>query len=504
VVPPSAAVLEREVKLAAWAGFTLPDLSGLGDGLTVEPIGPRTLDAVYYDTPDLRLARWGVTLRFRTGDGSGWTVKLPEGDDGPALARREVSFSGPAGTPPEDALDLVRAYVRTATLAPVARLRTRREGVQLLDGEAQRLAEVVADEVTVLDGRRVAARFLEVEAEFDGRAPGGLLEGVVGRLRSAGAGEPDPTPKLMRALGPRAEAPPEVVVPELAEGCSGGDVVQAVIARSVVRVLLHDPGVRIGDDPEDVHQARVGTRRLRSDLQTFRALVSPEWAQPLSEELRWIASILGDVRDADVLAERLRRQADDLPDVDSAGFAPVLRQLSERRESAREVLVEAMRSERYVGLLDRLVAAAREPQLAGDAARPVASVLPALVSGPLRKLRSAVRRLPPAPGDEELHAVRIRAKRARYAAEAAAPACGKQARRLAAALARVQGVLGDHHDAVVAQGWLREAAEGADVPQALVLGELLAAQRSDAARCREEWRRAWKKANRKKLRTWLP
>ena len=45
--------------------------------------------AVYYDTADLRLARWGVSLRHRTGDGTGWTVKLPEGEDGPALVARE-------------------------------------------------------------------------------------------------------------------------------------------------------------------------------------------------------------------------------------------------------------------------------------------------------------------------------------------------------------------------------------------------------------------------------
>lgn len=495
--------MEREVKLTAWAGFTLPDLAGIVEGVSVVPVPTRILDAVYYDTTDLRLARWGITLRFRDGDGSGWTVKLPHDGDGPALVRREVGFAGPPGAPPTDAADLVKAYVRTSPLVPVARLRTKRQGMQLRDEDACPLAEVVCDEVSVLDGRRVAARFLEVEAEVDGRASKELLEGVLRRLRDAGAGDADPTPKLVRALGTRATAPPEVVVPDLPEDCTAGDVIRVAIARSVSRVLLHDPGVRLGDDPEDVHQARVGTRRLRSDLRTFGPLLSSEWASALREELSWIALALGEVRDADVLTERLRAQAAELPEVDAAGFAPILRRLADAREAARERLLQAMRSERYLMLLDRLVAAANGPQLAGEAGGPAKAVLPDLVAGPWRKLRTAVRRLPSTPSDEDLHAVRIRAKRARYAAEAAAPVFGKSARRFADAVAGVQGVLGDHHDAVVAESWLRAAVVQADVSEALVLGELLAAQRAAAARCRSTWRDTWKKANKKKLRAWL-
>src|SRR5947209_4889297 len=185
-------------------------MNGLGDGVTVEALEIRTLDAVYYDTPDLRLARWAITMRFRSGDGTGWTVKLPEGDDGPALVRREVAFAGPPGAPPTEACDLVRAYLRSARLAPVARLRTRRKGVAIRDAEGQRLAEVVDDEVTVLEGRRVAARFREVEVEVDDRAPEGLLEEVLARLHLAGAGSPDPTPKVFRALGARSTGPPEL------------------------------------------------------------------------------------------------------------------------------------------------------------------------------------------------------------------------------------------------------------------------------------------------------
>jgi CHAD domain-containing protein len=406
--------------------------------------------------------------------------------------------------PPEAAVELVRAFVRTARLAPVARLRTRRQGVELRDEEGHRLAEVVDDEVTVLEGRRVAARFREVEVEVDRRAPDGLLDDVLGRLRSAGAGDADPTPKVVRALGPRAKGPPEVAAPELGDGPSAGDVVAAAVARSVSRVLRHDPGIRLGDDPEDVHQARVGTRRLRSDFRTFRPLLAADWSEPLREDLKWLASLLGAVRDADVLTDRLRRQAAQLPEVDAAGFAPVLRRLADQRDTARRFLLEGMRSDRYVDLLERLVDAARSPRLLPEADRPATDVLPALVARPWKKLRKSARGLPSKPTDDALHAVRIRAKRARYAAEAASPALGSDARRLAEAVENIQEVLGDHHDAVVAEAWLRLTASDADATQALALGELIAAERVEAADSREAWPKAWKKANRKKVRAWLP
>jgi len=77
---------ETEVKMGAWAGFELPTLEGLADDVSPVARVPRALMAVYYDTPDLRLARWGVTVRHRTGDGSGWTVT-------PQRARRRSGVS---------------------------------------------------------------------------------------------------------------------------------------------------------------------------------------------------------------------------------------------------------------------------------------------------------------------------------------------------------------------------------------------------------------------------
>ena len=494
---------ETEVKMGAWAGFELPNLDGVADDVTPVARVPRTLMAVYYDTADLRLARWGVTVRHRTGDGSGWTVKLPEGDEGPALVRRELTFEGPAGRMPAAATSLIRAYARDTPLVPVARIRTVRTGVDLLDNEGAVVAEVVDDEVSVLHGGRVATRFREVEVELGARPPAGLLDAVVALLRQAGAGEPDATPKLMHALGARAQAAPEVALVTLGKKPSAADLVRQAVSAAVDRIMRHDPGVRIGDDPEDVHQARVGTRRLRSDLRTFSTLLDEEWLASLRDELRWLAGALGQVRDDDVLIERLRRQAATLPEPDTGALAPIFRRLAIERDQARAELIEAMESPRYIALLERLIEAARQPQCRKAADAPAAEVVPGLVAAPWRKLKKAVDALPADPADVDLHQIRILAKRTRYAAEAAAPLVGKRAKAFASAVADLQEVLGDHQDAVVAEAWLRGAVEGADAAVSLAAGELIAVQMAEAAEGRKRWPKAWKTASAKKLRSWM-
>ncbi len=303
----------------------------------------------------------------------------------------------------------------------------------------------------------------------------------------------------MQALGAAAEAAPDGAADELGGTPTAAEVVRAAIAGSVGRVLRHDAGVRLGDDPEDVHQARVGARRLRSDLRTFRPLLDPEWREGLEEELRWLGGVLGGVRDADVLSERLARQGAELAPEDAVGVRTLLQRLERDREIARMRMLEAMASDRYLELLDRLVEAARAPHTLPEADRPAAKVLPQLVRKPWRRLRSEVRALAADPPDEALHRVRIRAKRARYAAEAARPAGGKRAATLASRIADVQGVLGDHQDAAVAEEWLRGHSRGA----ALVAGELVAAQRADRAALRAAWPGTWRRADRKKLRGWL-
>ena len=151
------------MKLAAAPSFRLPDVSGVVEGAAVDDHPARRQQTTYYDTEDLRLARWGSSLRYRDTDG--WTLKLPSSGSGAMLEREEIRFDGDAKQVPEAAVDLVRAYVRTSAVAPVTKLRTLRRAVVLSDPDGRRIAEIVDDEVSVMDGRRLAARFRELEVE---------------------------------------------------------------------------------------------------------------------------------------------------------------------------------------------------------------------------------------------------------------------------------------------------------------------------------------------------
>jgi CHAD domain-containing protein len=491
-------MLEREVKLAVTPGFRLPDLDDVAAAVETTPVDEHRLETVYYDTPDLRLARWGCNLRLRQGEG--WTLKLPTTSEGPTLTRRELEFPGSGGRPPEAAVALVIAYVRRSTLVPVASLSTLRRRVQLKNRDGAVLAEVVDDDVSVIQGLRVQSRFREVEVELRDPSAERLLDPILARLRGAGAGDEDQASKLVRALGARATAAPEVDPIPVSPTSSAGELVRHVIAMSVASLLRHDPGVRLGDDPEDVHRARVATRRLRSQLRTFRTMLDGEWANALREDLRWLGAGLGSVRDRQVMSQRLRSRTSALIEDDAPTVGELADELQAESEEARARLVLDMRSDRYIDLIERLIEASRAPALTATAQQAAMSAVPALARRDWKRLRKGISRLPNPPPDAGLHQIRILAKRVRYAAEAAEPVVGKIATQFAEAAAALQDVLGDHQDSVTAQRWLRDAGQG---PRAFVAGELCAIERDAAARDRAEWARVWKKVDRKRLRRWM-
>lgn len=501
-------MIEREVKLAAWPGFELPSVDGAIDGLTADTAHPVTMQATYFDAADLRLTRTGISLRHRTGEGDGagtWTLKLPaapsaESDGGRGdLRREEVVVPGRSGEPPPSLLILVRPWLRTAPLGTVAQLQTvRRSTALVVDGT--RVGEIDDDEVSVLQRGRVAARFREVEVEA---ADGSILDAVVARLRDAGAGAPDPTPKLVRALGPQARQSADLATVTVDRDASAVELLRAGIAAAVRRIVEHDRVIRAGTDDEGIHQARVGCRRLRSDLRTVAPLIDTSWSEPLRAELRWLAGELGGARDLDVLADRLRGQLAALADDERQAAATVLARLDKQRASAAQRAVAALDSQRYLDLLDRLVDAANAPRTLPAADGPAAEVIPPFAATAFAKLRKGVKRLGRDPADEELHRLRITAKRARYAADLAVPVVGGDARAFSRAVASLQDVLGEHHDCVVAEAWLRDAARTATRSQAFALGRLAALQRHDADRLRTAWPKAWKAVKRRTPTRWM-
>jgi CHAD domain-containing protein len=461
---------EREVKVPVSSTFRVPDLAGVLPGTSIVALEGKSLDATYYDSRDVRLSRWGASLRFRTGEG--WTVKLPSSGD-ELLEREEVSVPGAEGVVPAAALDLLTAFLRSAEVRPVARLHTERAMARIVDTSGTVLAEVV---------------------EVGPQTPTGLLAATVTRLRWHGAGAPDPRPKVVRAIGPAAEAPADVVVPSLPKDPTAAEVVHRALATSVERLILHDPAARLDEDVEGVHQARVATRRLRSDVRSFGPLLDLDQLTVVRSELRWLGGLLGAARDVDVLLDRLRGRVSEVGLADRAGAASAVEFLERQDERRHAELMDGLRSDRYVGLLDSLIAVANDPPFAPDAEGPAYEILPTLLDAPWASLRKAVKRTAKDRSDEALHAVRIRAKRVRYAAEAVAPVLGPDVDELAAAAAELQTVLGEHQDAVVAETWLRTwTVEDGTRDAAFAAGILAGMERRAADAARRSWPRAWKR-----------
>ena len=450
---------EYERKLEAPEGFELPDLGG-------EPLEPRVFTSVYHDTPERSLAHAGLTLRRRTERGrSVWQLKLPAGD-----ARLELEEPGGPVGPPQELARLLTAHLRHGPVAPVAELRTRRHGALVArDGTT---AEVTIDDVAVMDARRVVEEFVEVEVELRaGKRK--ELDAIADALEDAGAKPSDGTPKVFRVL--------RLPVIEIAPG----DALAALRARlrlQLREILANDPGTRLGRDPESLHDMRVAVRRSRALLRAGSKLYTDD-VSPLAEELRWLGERLGAVRDLDVLLERLRSDVGELDADDRKSGRLLLRTLERRRGTARTSLLKALDSDRYFSLLDD-VGASIERLAPSGADLTVAD----LARRELKKLRTRVRAAGNDPADDELHALRKRGKRVRYAYELAGEdAVVKRAKAF-------QDVLGEHHDSVVAEATLRGLATAPE--KALAAGRLIERERGKRADARAAWRGAWRRLQR--------
>lgn len=470
--------LERELKLQAPPGFTLPPLPGA-------PFEPRRFTSTYYDTPDLLLARQGITLRRRVEDRRGvWQLKIPR-----TAARLELEEPGPPAGPPESMRKLLTASLRGAEVAPVAKIRTLRRGVVVEDPERGALAEVVLDSAAVLQDGRVANRFGEIEIELvNGREDD--LEQLRSALVAAGAVVGDQQPKAFRALNlTRLEEPGERPDNDLAR-------LSRSISDQFKVIVSHDPGTRLGLDPEDLHQHRVGVRRLRSLLWAAKGMLDPDWSNSLRAELEWIGDQMNPVRDLDVMIPYLRADVSQLGPEDAAGVEPFLKLLEEEREASRAPMLAALESERYLTLLRALEEATRSLRV-----RPPSSTLRDGAVKAFRRLRRAAGSMAEPYEDEGLHLVRRLAKRARYSAEAAG---GKKAGKFLAAIKGLQDVLGDHQDASVAEQRIRSHLPRVEGTRAaFALGRLAERQSFKKQARRKEFAESWRAVERAGRKAWL-
>ena len=282
-------------------------------------------------------------------------------------------------------------------------------------------------------------------------------------------------------------------VPALDAHSRIGDVARTAFASSVERLVRYDAVLRAAADEEAVHQARVAVRRMRSDLRTFAQVLDEPWADGLRERMRWLQDGFSQARDADVLLAHLEAEACELPDDDRRDAAAVFEPFHAARELAYERMRAMLGEPRYAALLDELAGAATHPPFSAAADAPARDVLAGLVGGAWAQLRKRVRARSRPPADAELHAIRIAAKRARYAAEAVVPVAGRRAHALAASIEKIQTILGEQHDAAVARERLRSLANGA---HAFGAGELAALAHRTACAKAVAWRGAWRDAKR--------
>src|SRR5262245_40388446 len=474
--------LERELKLDVEPNFRLPRLPG-------RPLAPRVLVSSYHDTPDHRLARHGVTLRCRTEKGQHlWQVKLPR-----HAARLELEWPGSPSRLPDDLGRLLRVYTREAKLGPVATLRTRRAGV-LVSEHGEPVAEVVLDSVAVLDGRKVKRRFREVEIELVGKGDARVLERLGAILRENGATESAGTATVFRALGLDAKVdatPPDPSAAPL-------DRVLGMMRVQLGIVYAHDPGTRLGTDPEELHQMRVAVRRLRAVLRAARSMFAVKPIESLRAELKWLGTALGGRRDLDVMRDYLRGEITALDAADRGVGRALLRRLERAREPSREEVLAALDSPRYLTLIDRIEeTVAHPPVLDGNVS------LTDLAAREWRKLRKRVRALAEAPTDEELHAVRVKAKRARYAAELVLGEVGHPGERFVDRVKKLQDVLGEHQDAVVAEARFRALARETTGRRAgFVAGLLVERQHARRQAARAAFADIWPEVARRGRKAW--
>ena len=445
----------------------------------------RTFDL--YDTADRRLAAAGAELSFHHREGWSWR-RDPFGN--PKLEPRECT------APPGAAAELVagwsRAYRRGRPLGRRARLCVHSRQYRVHGRGLSAPLTVIEESIADGDGAAATPRlhrvvFLDTTNSEDVTRLQGLLEATApGHVQTLAALRPS----LVRA--PRLRLPDADVVSPRA-------LLVRSMTLSTIQWLYFDSELAGPGSPDALRKVRVALRRLRSDLQTFAPMLEPEWAASLRSRLGVLAGELGTVRDAEVLVGRLGELITKLPAEEQADATTLVDTASAQLAAALVELLHRLSLPTYIELLEAPVSAVAPPRWADGAEM---ESVTSLAARRWRKLRRFVAALDESPGDDELHRVRILAKRVRYASDASVPAVGAAAAASSAAVTNLQTVLGEQHDAVVTRAWLRRQALGS-TDLAFVTGELAALELQRSRDSADRWRLAWRAASRRKDWRWL-
>ncbi len=475
--------LEREITFRTAPSYRLPEIPG-------ETLSPRVFTSTYYDSADFRLTRLGVILRRRTERKRVcWQLMIPRN-----TSRLELEISSGRSTPPEPFSDLLFGVLRHKPLNPMVKLRTLRSGIKMQRNDHP-IAEVVLDRVAILDDRRVAGRLNEVHVE-PYSDNGKDLSALEKSLRESGAQDGDLRPQVAQALHLNFPSHSRNVP----LGHSPLEYLPVIMQKHYLDILLHDPGTRLGQDSEELHQMRVGFRKFRSFLRAAQAMLVPEWYANLQGELKWIGDILGTVRDFDVLSSRLGNEAKFLSPSERVRFDHVLATLRTQGSHARNQLLLALRSDRYLSLLTQLEQAVQTPAFQGN----YEISLVGMASKEFKRLMKTSKTGYTEASDQDLHNLRIRTKHARYAVELALESTGKSGVRYVRQTRQVQEVLGDHQDGILMEEHLRKLLQTTrSLPTAFVIGQIVERAQARRRQAKALFPREWKKLKKRGRETFM-
>jgi triphosphatase len=458
-------------------------------GVAIVPGPARELADVYYDTEDWRFYRAGYALHLRQdGESAEATMKALVPAEGGLRRRREISqpiegvenlkgIPGPVG-------ERVRRLAGTADLRPLFEVSTRRRTYTLRsetpssgeivedtsgnirpqnsEQDAIVVAEIALDESEIVANSGDSTHLSRVEVEVGSDAA--IQDGVgdfVEVLKEALKLRPTRASKFRTGLSIADLSPevaPDLGPTQIEATLSAGEVAFAILRRHFAEMLAHEPGVRLGEDPEELHDMRVATRRLRAALKLYSDAL-PKRSERYERDLRWVAGALGEVRDLDVHLQRLTEEASRNGEV----LEEVVSLLRERRVEARRRMLEALDSNRYQRLLASFSATLRRGR-SPSPTDPILEGAPELVRDRYKKVRKAANKLREDSPPEHFHDLRKKGKRLRYALEPLQEIYGKPAKKMVKLLKKVQDDLGDHQDLIVASGLMEELGGAGDLP----------------------------------------
>lgn len=494
-------------------------LSGpLPGGYTVSPAGVKDLEDRYFDTAEFHVNRAGYTCRIRRkGDRAELTLKgMADANEG-MRSRRELTetLENPGVSPlaaPGACGAILRAVAGRNPLREIFRLDTRREVFDLSDAEGP-VAEIAVDETTIPVGEDRPVRLSRVEVEVEPAAVDRarpFVNAIVAANRLAEAG----TSKFEAALIATGQSVPAVageygstaVEPEM----SAGEVAFAVLRKQFAALRANEPGTRLGEDIEALHDMRVASRRLRAAMAAFRPFLTPRM-QRFRDQLGWVAAALGEVRDLDVQLERMHEWRAHFPPERAAALEAVEELLESRRKAARRRMLAVLDSRRYETLCRSFATALRfgPPKSFAPGRAPVLAIAPDMVERRYKRVRKMGDAIAKDSPPDSYHALRIEAKKLRYALEFVGNGIyGKPALEFSARVTAMQDVLGLHQDAYVAMDLLQEIADSSGkklgAQTLMAMGSITERYRLDAIDLRakfppvykplagEEWKRLLK------------